>query len=71
MRTKIKIVCNLRTLMERDGIKQVDVVRDIGATKQQVSRWRLHGEIPHVGYVLRMHDKYGWTLREMFEEKEE
>jgi hypothetical protein len=71
MKSKINVVFNLAFLLERDGISQAQLIRDVKpASKAQVYRWIYRNEIPHVGYVLRMHDKYGWTLREMFREEE-
>jgi predicted XRE-type DNA-binding protein len=67
MQIKFKVVCNIESLLKRDNVKQVRLAEAIGATRQQVGRW-IRGELPHIGYVLRMHDKYGWTLREMFTE---
>jgi hypothetical protein len=71
MKSKINVVFNLAFLLERDNISQAQLMRDVKAvSKAQVYRWIHKGEMPHVGYVLRMHDKYGWTLREMFREEE-
>lgn len=69
MKSKINVVFNLAFLLERDNITQAQLIKDVKpSSKAQVYRWIHKGEMPHVGYVLRMHDKYGWTLREMFEE---
>lgn len=67
MQTKFKVTFNIEFLMNRDNVKPIRIAEAIGATRQQVGRW-IKGEIPHVGYVLRIHEKYGWTLREMFTE---
>jgi len=70
MQTKFKVTFNIEFLMNRDNVKAIRIAEAIGATRQQVGRW-IKGEIPHVGYVLRIHEKYGWTLREMFKEESE
>ena len=71
MKSKINVVFNLAFLLERDNTTQAQLIRDIkAASKAQVYGW-LNGTLPHMGYVLRMHDKYGWTLREMFYEIKE
>ena len=69
MQTKFKVIFNIEFLMKRDNIKQIRIAEAIGATRQQINRW-IKGEMPHVGYVLRLHEAYGWTLREMFREEE-
>ncbi len=71
MKSNINVVFNLAFLLKRDNITQAQLMRDVKAvSKSQVYRWVHRGDLPHMGYVLRMHDKYGWTLREMFKEEE-
>lgn len=69
MQIKFKVVFNIEHLLKRDNVKQVRLAEAIGATRQQVGRW-IKGELPHIGYVLRMHEAFGWTLREMFREED-
>lgn len=66
---KFKLHNNFAALLERDHLKQVEVWKRIGSTKQQFSYWVKNIKQPHVGYVLRIHKVTGWRLDEMFEEE--
>lgn len=67
---KMNLQSNIKTLMKRDGWSNRRLAAAVGATHQQVDRWR-HGEFPHIGYILRMMKVTGWKVEEMFEESKE
>jgi predicted XRE-type DNA-binding protein len=67
MQTKFKLTNNIQFLINRDNITQMAMSKAFGCTRQQISRW-VHGEVPHVGYVLKMKLINGWDIEEIFEE---
>ncbi len=64
----MKLVCNLRELLKREGKSMNWLAKIAGASsRSQAQRW-CSGEIPHPGYLLRISKETGWTLEEMLEE---
>lgn len=66
MRAKERFGNNLKLLMQRDGIKGIDLADQLGIKASGVSRWVSGIQWPDAAYIDHMCELYGWKVEDLF-----
>jgi len=61
-------VKNLNELMERRGISQADIIRELGVTSAAVSNWCTGKKYPRIDIMQRLADMLGVGLSDLISE---
>lgn len=68
---KIKVNCFIGELLKSEGRSQTWLAEQIGATAQLVNDWCKGRSNPTIEYIFLIQKVTGWTLDQMFEEKQQ
>lgn len=66
MRSKERFANNLRRLMERDGVKGIDIASQLGIKSANISRWLAGHQWPNDMYLDQLTDVFGWQIEDLF-----
>lgn len=60
---------NIKTLREKHGISQADLARQLGLSRQSVSKWEMSQTTPSVEMLLALSELFGVSINEIIEGK--